>query len=225
MILGIIKHIFFDFDGVIVESLNAKTEAFYELYLPYGKTIADEVVKYHIQNLGISRYEKIRNCHKKLLKSDISEVGMEILVKKFSDLVVENVINAPLVDGVKKILDKYHSKINMMLISSTPQDELQYILKKMGLRNFFSLVCGSPKSKSFWLKHILKTNLKIKKDNCLFIGDTIYDFYSARENSLPFALRLNDFNKDLRLSLECVTSFDNFTEFESKLKNNLSLSA
>ena len=33
-----IKNIFFDFDGVIAESVNAKTDAFEEMYLPYLKS-------------------------------------------------------------------------------------------------------------------------------------------------------------------------------------------
>ena len=39
-----IKNIFFDFDGVIAESVSAKTEAFREMYLPYGIDIANQVV-------------------------------------------------------------------------------------------------------------------------------------------------------------------------------------
>ena len=42
-----IKNIFFDFDGVIAESVSAKTDAFEEMYLPYGKDIAAKVVEYH----------------------------------------------------------------------------------------------------------------------------------------------------------------------------------
>ena len=55
-----IKNIFFDFDGVIAESVSAKTDAFKELYLPYGGKIANEVVQYHIKHGGVSRFEKFR---------------------------------------------------------------------------------------------------------------------------------------------------------------------
>lgn len=41
-----IKAIFWDFDGVIAESVNVKTEAFYNLYLPYGIEIAEKVRRY-----------------------------------------------------------------------------------------------------------------------------------------------------------------------------------
>ncbi len=60
-----ITNIFFDFDGVIAESVSAKTDAFKEMYLPYGEKIAEEVVDYHIKNGGVSRYEKFRHWEKK----------------------------------------------------------------------------------------------------------------------------------------------------------------
>ena len=54
-----IKNIFFDFDGVIAESVSAKTDAFEEMYLPYGKDIAAKVVDYHKLHGGVSRYENL----------------------------------------------------------------------------------------------------------------------------------------------------------------------
>ena len=61
-----IKNIFFDFDGVIAESVSAKTDAFEEMYLPYGKDIAAKVVEYHKLHGGVSRYEKFKYFHKEL---------------------------------------------------------------------------------------------------------------------------------------------------------------
>ncbi len=52
-----IKTIFFDFDGVIADSLDVKTNAFYRMYEPYGKDIAESVAKHHIANGGMSRFE------------------------------------------------------------------------------------------------------------------------------------------------------------------------
>ena len=57
---NMIKTIIFDFDGVILESLDVKTEAFKKLYQPYGPSISNKVVENHLENEGISRYEKIK---------------------------------------------------------------------------------------------------------------------------------------------------------------------
>ena len=51
-----IKAIIFDFDGVIVESLDIKTGAFKKLYEVFSEEIATKVVNHHLINGGISRY-------------------------------------------------------------------------------------------------------------------------------------------------------------------------
>src|SRR5688500_20334110 len=60
--------IIFDFDGVVVESGEIKTQAFANLYRDYGETVMAEVAKYHVLNGGMSRYEKIRYFQKNLLE-------------------------------------------------------------------------------------------------------------------------------------------------------------
>ena len=51
-----IKSIIFDYDGIIAESVNVKTEAFAELYKPFGKDIVQKVMKHHESNGGVSRF-------------------------------------------------------------------------------------------------------------------------------------------------------------------------
>ena len=61
------KAIIFDFDGVIAESVDVKTEAFKELFKAYPdkvKAIAD----FHIDNGGMSRFDKFRHIYKNILK-------------------------------------------------------------------------------------------------------------------------------------------------------------
>ena len=63
-----IKTIIFDFDGVILDSNHVKEEAFAEIYNEYGNAIRNKVVKYHRNNLGISRYNKFKFIHENYLK-------------------------------------------------------------------------------------------------------------------------------------------------------------
>ena len=62
-----LKAIFFDFDGVIVESAGIKTEAFRKLFSNYPDQV-DEIVDYHKANAGISRYDKFDYIYEKILK-------------------------------------------------------------------------------------------------------------------------------------------------------------
>ena len=73
-----LKGIIFDFDGVIAESVNVKTQAFKKIYQQYGNEVVSEVIKHHLSNGGISRFEKFKLYHKKFLGKQLSE---EQLVK------------------------------------------------------------------------------------------------------------------------------------------------
>ena len=58
-----VNAIIFDFDGVVLESLNVKTNAFKKLYEPYGSDISKKVVEHHLENGGVSRFDKIKFYH------------------------------------------------------------------------------------------------------------------------------------------------------------------
>ena len=54
------SHLFFDCDGVILNSNKVKTNAFYKIAVKHGEDSAKKLVNYHINNGGISRYKKIK---------------------------------------------------------------------------------------------------------------------------------------------------------------------
>ena len=72
MFKGVIKNIFFDFDGVILDSVDCKTQAFEAMYAQHGQEIADQVKKHHLENGGVSRFEKFKHWHKKHLGIEIT---------------------------------------------------------------------------------------------------------------------------------------------------------
>ena len=52
------KVVILDFDGVILDSVNIKTEAFKEIFNRESKVIQNKIVNYHLKNGGISREKK-----------------------------------------------------------------------------------------------------------------------------------------------------------------------
>ena len=136
-----IKAIFWDFDGVIAESVNVKTEAFYNLYLPYGIEIAEKVRRHHLDNGGMSRFEKFRYYQTRLLgePEPVDEKAIKKLAAHFSELVLEGVINAPFVPDVEKVLREKSGKMDFYVISGTPTEEMRLIVEKRGLTSCFKL--------------------------------------------------------------------------------------
>ena len=101
-----LKGIIFDFDGVIAESVQVKTDAFATLYEQYGKQIVTKVIEHHEANGGMSRFEKIRFYHDSYLKKKIGKEEIEKLANQFSKLVVKKVIESPYVLGALEYIQK-----------------------------------------------------------------------------------------------------------------------
>jgi HAD superfamily hydrolase (TIGR01549 family) len=177
--------ILFDFDGVLVESANIKTEVFAKLFEPYGEKIVDKVVNHHIKYGGISRYKKIKYYYEKYLNMEITEKKLNEVANEFSDLVVSRVIKAPWVKGVEQVLEKYYQNIDLYVVSGTPQKELDLIIDKRKIKKYFKGVFGSPETKSEIAKRLIdEYNYDPKK--VLYIGDSLSDYYDSKKAKVNF---------------------------------------
>jgi len=191
-----IKNIFFDFDGVIAESVSAKTDAFEEMYLPYGKDIAAKVVEYHKLHGGVSRYEKFKYFHKEFLNEVINQEKVNELAIQFSNIVLEKVINSDEVLGANYFIKKYHTKFQFWVITGTPTTEIELIAEKRKLTSFFIGLHGSPKNKRYWTEYLIEKH-KLNRDEIIFLGDATTDIDAANFSKTHFALRENDENKEI----------------------------
>lgn len=191
-----IKNIFFDFDGVIAESVSAKTDAFEEIYLPYGKDIAAKVVEYHKLHGGVSRYEKFKYFHKEFLNKVINQEKVDELATQFSNIVLDKVINSDEVLGANYFIEKYHTKLQFWVITGTPTTEIELIAEKRKLTSFFIGLHGSPNNKRYWTENLIK-KYNLKRDEIIFLGDATTDMDAANFSKTHFALRENDENKEI----------------------------
>ena len=178
--------IFFDFDGVILDSVDVKTRAFAEIFRPYGEEIETKVVEYHLINGGISRYDKFRYYYEQLLGEKIDDSKLTELGGKFSDLALEKVMKAPFIDGAIETLGQLKkSDIPAFVVSGTPEDEVKHIVKKRKLNLYFKEVHGSPKKKDIIVRDICD-RYGYKNNRCLFIGDAMTDYRAAKDAGVPF---------------------------------------
>ena len=195
-----IKNILFDFDGVICESVDIKTEAFYEMYLMHGKDTAIKVREHHVANGGMSRYDKFQYYEKEFLGKVLTNKKMEELSLTFSSLVKKKVIAAPFTKGALEFLQKHSQEYTCFIVSATPMSEMQEIAKKKNIDQYFQEIFGSPKNKIEWGKHILDT-YKLQAEETLFIGDAMSDFNAAKANKMHFLLRETKDNQKIFINL------------------------
>jgi HAD superfamily hydrolase (TIGR01549 family) len=178
--------VFFDFDGVILDSVDVKTKAFAKMFHQYGPEIESKVVSYHLENGGVSRFDKFRYYYKEYLKQDLSEEKLMELSNQFSALVVQEVVNSDFIEGAFETLNELkRNEIPAYIVSGTPHDEIKDIVRQKGLALYFDEIHGSPKKKEEITKDILqRKNYDSKK--CLFIGDALSDYEAAVENEMHF---------------------------------------
>lgn len=206
------RAIIFDFDGVLCESVGIKAEAFRRLFEDYPQHL-ETILAYHMANGGLNRFKKFEVIYRDMLKEDLSEEKKKELGRRFTDYCYEGVVAAPLVQGACAFLEEYHAKILLFVASGTPQEEIAAIVQERGLEKFFKEVHGSPATKNEIIKNILQRH-SIKAQEAVFVGDSINDYYGAREAGVAFVARIhkeypNPFlNVDVDASIEDISQLD-----------------
>ena len=61
------KIVVFDFDGVLVDSVGIKAKAYEQMYEEYGSSVVKKVRSHHLQNGGMSRFNKFKYYHETYL--------------------------------------------------------------------------------------------------------------------------------------------------------------
>jgi HAD superfamily hydrolase (TIGR01549 family) len=195
------KAIIFDFDGVLVESIDIKTEAFRGMFKNEGSDIVAKVVDYHCRNMGVSRFDKFRYIYKEILNRPLTEAVFQDLCQQFARLVLDAVLNAPYVKGAQEFLANYAHIYSCFIASATPQDEIEEIIIRRGMSHYFKAVYGAPKKKNDIVKEIL-SNYGLSAESIVYIGDAISDYDAANANGVHFIARING-NELIFKNMDC----------------------
>ena len=180
------SYLVFDFDGVILDSVGIKADAFASLYAEYGSDVVANVVSYHEKNGGMSRFEKFDYYHNKLLGCQISDSEIDILDIKFSKMVLDRILTAKEIKGAITFLERSVKDGKTCVINSaTPEGELRSIVKQRRFAKYFDLVLGSPLTKVQNLSKI-KSKINCEYSEMIFFGDAVSDFEAARLAGVDF---------------------------------------
>jgi len=178
--------VFFDFDGVILDSVEVKTKAFARMFRQYGPEVEKSVIEYHLNNGGVSRFDKFRYYYEKLLKKPVDEETIKRLSEEFSKLVVDEVLASPFMPGAKESLERCNKAgIPCYIVSATPHNEINLIAEKKGLKRYFNEIHGAPRKKREICRDII-SRMSYNPQNCLFVGDTMSDYEAASKNGVFF---------------------------------------
>lgn len=184
-----IDAVFFDFDGVLVESNEVKIEAFRRLYEPYGADVVDRVIAEHVRHEGVSRVVKLERFHREFLGIVLDEDGLADLAQTYSEMVEDVVVACDAVPGAVEALDAWAGHCPLYVVSGTPQDELRRIVGRRDMDGFFATVFGSPRVKPDIVGDEL-ARIGVAAERALFVGDSQTDFDCAQAVGARFLGRV-----------------------------------
>ena len=198
--------VFWDFDGVIKDSMDVKTAAFLELFLPYGNDVAARVRAHHEAHGGVSRFDKMP-LYLAWAGVSVTAVLVDEYCCRFSDLVLQRVMDSPWVPGVREYLLAHHATQHFVLLTATPQAEIEHIIGGLGIAGLFRQVWGAPTQKAEVIAQVL-AETRTESRCALMVGDAEADLAAAAANGVRLLLRRTALNRAMH-NRTGVSMFDN----------------
>lgn len=203
------KNVFWDFDGVILDSMPVREWGFRELFHKYNEENVEKLIDYHLVNGGLSRYVKIRYFFEKILNQQITEEEVQKKASIFSEMMRKELTDKKyLIEETVVFIVQNYNKYNFHIVSGSDQMELQFLCKELDIDIYFKSIEGSPTPKKELVKNLLLKNNYNREATCL-VGDSLNDFEAASLNDIAFFGYNSDFLKDKGL-----TYIDSFKKFD-----------
>ncbi|MEN8126132.1 MAG: HAD hydrolase-like protein, partial [Bacteroidota bacterium] len=123
-----INTIFWDFDGVLMNSNDIRDIGFEKVFSEYPAEDVNKLMAFHRNNGGLSRYVKFNYFFEEVRKESVSDDKMLFLLDKFSSIMRELLTDPKLL--IKESLEyvkNNHNRINMHIMSGSDQVELRYL--------------------------------------------------------------------------------------------------
>ncbi len=183
------KSFVFDCDGVVLNSNQIKTDAFYKVAKEYGSEFAEKLIRYHVKNGGVSRYKKFQYFLADIVGVNNREGELNRLLENFACEVKKGLMNCEIATGLE-YLRELTRHANWLIVSGGDQAELRDVFQARNLDVYFDGgVFGSPDDKGLILKReMVFKNIKLP---ALFFGDSKYDYLVSSEAKIDFVFLHN----------------------------------
>ncbi len=190
-----IKGIIFDFDGTLVDSVNAYVDAYYTTLKEHGFDIKKEKIA---ELLGYS--------DKKIIETLINDsANAEKILENYRKKVrnKEFASSLKLFPKTKEMLIQLtKSKIGVFILSGSDKKIMEHILEEKGIKRYFKEIISTrddgfnEKPDPEAVEYILK-KYSLKREEVIFVGDGMLDFLMAKNSGIKFIAKLgNYFNEE-----------------------------
>jgi len=173
----------FDCDGVVLNSNQVKTDAFYQTSLLYGKQAAQAMVDYHVANGGVSRYEKFAHFLENIVPRQEGP-DLDSLLASYASYVKDGLLSCEVAPGLQALREST-PEARWLIVSGGDQAELRDVFAHRGLTQLFDGgIFGSPDTKDEILqRELASSNVQYP---ALFLGDSKYDYQAATLVNIDF---------------------------------------
>lgn len=177
--------IFFDFDGVILDSVAIKTAAMRRLFDGEEPRAIDAIVELHLRHGGVSRFRKFEMIYTDILRRPLNPQARAELGARFEALTYEALLACPEIPGARTVLERHFGRNPLFIVSGTPEVELKRIATVHEMARYFVSMHGSPRTKVEILADLLRLHA-FDPRRCVCVGDSTTDSEAARTCRVPF---------------------------------------
>ena len=202
-----VRAVILDFDGILLESNEAKTEAFAELFSLYPSHFS-QMMDFHLTNISMPRRIKFEYFVNTLMSKPGDVTRVDKMTDRFSEIVFRRVINCSEVPGARAFLETYYDRLPLYVSSMTPQEELIEIIRRREFAGYFEDIFGDPPiKKTEAIRKIIRKEA-ISPGELVFIGDSDSDYRAARLSGIPFIGRDSGQASQSEAVFSCRDLFD-----------------
>lgn len=181
-----IKNIIFDFDGVIIDSMDVRANGVSEVFSHYDNNLVDKFIEYYRYNAGLSKFIKIKYFYNEILGKDISDEKINKYSNQLSNIMKERLASKEiLINNTFEFIKNNYRKFNFHIASGSEEVELRFLCDKLEISQYFKCINGAPLHKNELVNKIIEEN-NYKKEETIIIGDSINDFDAAEINNIGF---------------------------------------
>lgn len=196
-------HIFIDFDGTLKDSDNIKGKLFSKLFRNNIKSIRNKILEHHRNNLGVSRTKKIP-LYMKWSREPLTKPNKKKFFTKYKNEVFKKICKSKWMPGASLFIKKNRNK-KIILLTATPHLEIIRICKKLNIYFCFDKILGHPNKKEEAISRIVKKR-KLKKNECLYIGNANSDYKAANINKIKY-IHFNKKKIKLKKNVDVISNF------------------
>lgn len=178
--------VLWDFDGVILDSMPVREYGFRKVLEKYPQEQVEELLNFHKENGGLSRYVKFRYFFEEIRNEDLKEEQLKSLTERYSEIMRAKLVSQKnLIPESVDFIKENYLDYTMHIVSGSDGEELRFLCNRLGIDKYFETINGSPTPKIELVANLVTKYSYKPKELCL-IGDSKNDYEAAKENHIDF---------------------------------------